>query len=90
MPPLQSAFAAARGEGALARRQITQFIIRRCTKGVENGPALSALVLLPLTAGLDPFETMTVAATAAKYFGHRQGRGALGEENLAIVIVLDL
>ena len=75
MPLLQSAFAAARGEGVLARRQITQFIVRRWANGVENGSALSALVLLSLTMGFDPFETMAVAAAAAKHFRRRQGRG---------------
>ena len=44
-------------------------------KGVENEPALSALFLLPLTTGLDPFETKAVAAAAAKHFCRRQEQG---------------
>ena len=78
MPLPQSAFTAARDEGAPARRQITQFIIRRCTKGVENGPALSVLVLLPLTMGLDHLKQWLWLLQLQIISAAARDKGALG------------
>ena len=73
--PLQSASTADRGKGALARRQITQFVIRSVMKGVQDEIAPSLLVLLPFIKGHDPFEQMAVTAAAEEHFRRRQGRG---------------
>ena len=59
------------GQGALARQQITQFVLRGATKGVQDELVPSPLVLLPFTTVLDPLEQMAVATVAAKHFRRR-------------------
>ena len=68
----------ARDEGTLARRQITQFIIRSEETGVHTNPPSSHLVLLSFIASLDPFEQVAWLPLLQSTSVAVRGKEALG------------
>ena len=72
---MQSAFAAARGEGELEETMISAAQEQERTKVVQNKPPSSHLVCSPIIADHDPFEQIIMNVTATKAFRRRPGRG---------------